>query len=84
MPRPEPSERVELKYCEGCGGLQVRPVGSGLTFCLRCEAKQAEESIFVAPKQKHPRRGPRLPRRLRIDLRACADPRVYSAVEVCA
>jgi len=27
---------MELKYCERCGGLWLRPVASGLVFCIPC------------------------------------------------
>ena len=74
MSRFEKVMRVELKYCEGCGGLQLRPVGSGITFCLSCEATLGEECTFQVPPLKHSRR-PRLPNAKRIDLEACADPR---------
>ena len=74
MSRSEKVMRVELKYCEGCGGLQVRPVGSGITFCPSCEATLGEECTFQVPPLKHSRR-PRLPNAKSIDLEACADPR---------
>lgn len=28
--------QLELKYCERCGGLWLRPRGSGLVFCGSC------------------------------------------------
>ena len=28
--------QLELKYCERCGGLWLRPHGSDLVFCQRC------------------------------------------------
>ena len=28
--------QVELKYCERCGGLWVRPQGSGGVYCASC------------------------------------------------
>jgi len=28
--------RLELKYCERCGGLWLRPTGSDLIFCAGC------------------------------------------------
>ena len=34
--------RVELKYCEHCGGLWVRERGAGLVFCEKCQAKVDE------------------------------------------
>jgi hypothetical protein len=33
---------LELKYCERCGGLWLRPVGSGQMFCVRCAGQVAE------------------------------------------
>jgi hypothetical protein len=34
--------RVELKYCERCGGLGVRETDSGQIYCLDCQDKVAE------------------------------------------
>ena len=34
--------RVELKYCEQCGGLWVRERGAGVVFCERCQPKVDE------------------------------------------
>jgi len=28
--------RIELKYCEGCGALQLRPAGSERVYCGSC------------------------------------------------
>jgi hypothetical protein len=28
--------QFELKYCERCGGLWLRPVGSGQIYCVSC------------------------------------------------
>jgi ribosomal protein L37AE/L43A len=36
------SVRVELKYCEHCGGLWVRERGAGAVYCEKCEPKVAE------------------------------------------
>ena len=33
--------RVELKYCEHCGGLWVREPGAGV-YCAKCEPKVAD------------------------------------------
>ena len=41
--------RVELKYCERCGGLWVRECGEGLVYCAKCEAEVADLPI---PKKK--------------------------------
>jgi hypothetical protein len=37
--------RVELKYCERCGGLWVRECGAGVVYCNSCQAKMAELPI---------------------------------------
>lgn len=31
--------RVELKYCEHCGGLWIRERGAGVVFCERCKGR---------------------------------------------
>ncbi len=82
MPRQKPTNRVELKYCEGCGCLLTRPIGSGLTFCAICEASHSEEHIYLTMPKKPSLRRPRLPNK--IDLQGCADERRYTALEVCA
>ena len=33
---------VELKYCERCGGLWLRPVGSERVYCGTCAPKMAD------------------------------------------
>jgi hypothetical protein len=33
---------LELKYCERCGGLGLRPVGGGQTYCASCARAMAE------------------------------------------
>lgn len=40
--------RVELKYCEHCGGLYVRECGAGV-YCDKCQSKVAD---LPAPKKK--------------------------------
>ena len=42
------SVRVELKYCEHCGGLWVREGGAGV-YCEKCQEKVADLPI---PKRK--------------------------------
>jgi hypothetical protein len=42
------SVRVELKYCEHCGGLWVREGGAGV-YCEKCQDKVADLPI---PKRK--------------------------------
>lgn len=33
---------LELKYCERCGGLWLRPVGSGEILCVKCAGQVSE------------------------------------------
>jgi uncharacterized Zn finger protein (UPF0148 family) len=37
-------KRVELKYCEHCGGLWVREGGGGV-YCGKCQPKVAELAV---------------------------------------
>lgn len=41
--------RMELKYCEHCGGLWVRERGAGTVYCERCQDKVADLPL---PKRK--------------------------------
>jgi hypothetical protein len=34
--------KFELKYCERCGALWLRPVGSGQIYCVGCGRQMAE------------------------------------------
>ena len=34
--------QFELKYCERCGGLGLRPVGGAQTYCATCARAMAE------------------------------------------
>ena len=45
--------RVELKYCERCGGLWVRECGAGVVYCETCQQTVEE---LPAPKKKRVQR----------------------------
>jgi len=36
------SVRMELKYCEHCGGLWLRECGAGVVYCPNCQPKVAD------------------------------------------
>lgn len=40
--------QLELKYCERCGGLWLRPQGSELVFCASCARAMAGLSCLPA------------------------------------
>lgn len=44
---------MELKYCECCGGLLLRPAGTSATYCAGCAARIRE----LAPAKQGKRRG---------------------------
>jgi len=70
--------RLELKYCESCGALQLRPMGSGLLYCATCEARVAGEKMPLLPPSVR-RRRPRLPSGVVRDLHACVDAAAFPA-----
>lgn len=37
--------KLELKYCEGCGALLAREVGSGKTYCAVCQRLLVEMEL---------------------------------------
>lgn len=52
--------RFELKYCERCGGLWLRPVGGGQVYCAGCWREM--EQLPPGSKEPEPakmQRGPR-------------------------
>lgn len=83
-PQSEELQRVELKYCESCGGLQLRLAGSGIVFCVPCQARMADEQNCEAVPLRRQRRKPRLVRKVTIDLKACARPYRDSLLRRCA
>jgi hypothetical protein len=51
---------LELKYCERCAGLWVRPIGSDSNYCLRCEAQMKPASFPWRGKGRGPYLMPRV------------------------
>jgi len=49
--------RLELKYCERCGGLWLRPVGGEQIYCVACARGMAE-----LPPASHEAEAERVPR----------------------
>jgi len=45
------SMRMELKYCERCGGLWVRECGGGVVYCEKCQRNLAELPIPKKPQR---------------------------------
>jgi hypothetical protein len=46
--------RMELKYCEGCGGLWLRECGAGTVYCRHCEDKVMDLPRLSRRKAKLP------------------------------
>jgi hypothetical protein len=56
--------RVELKYCEHCGGLWVRERGTGVVYCEKCQGqledmpmrkkKPGRVRLPVGPEREYP------------------------------
>jgi hypothetical protein len=50
----------ELKYCERCGGLWLRPVAGGQIYCVACGRQMAElPPTSQGPETARMSRGPR-------------------------
>ena len=52
--------QFELKYCERCGGLWLRPMGGGQTYCGSCWREMEK-----LPRATQPEDNPRISRRPR-------------------
>ncbi len=63
--KEDPKIEVELKYCERCGGLGLRPLGDSGVYCRSCRAHIA--SLPRASEERSSRL--RLPRPKPEDLR---------------
>lgn len=46
---------VELKYCERCGGLWLRPQGDSEVYCESCRMRMADMPRPVAERSGKPR-----------------------------
>ena len=46
-----PAAKVELKICERCGGLWMRPANSGWIYCALCK-KQVNNLPAIKPRRK--------------------------------
>jgi uncharacterized Zn finger protein (UPF0148 family) len=57
--------RLELKYCERCGGLWIRARGTGEIYCPACSVEMLELPAARG------RRKPRLPVNHRVELKSC-------------
>jgi Zn-finger nucleic acid-binding protein len=51
--------QFELKYCERCGGLWLRPVGGGQIYCAGCGYEMAQ--LPPASYERTGVEGPRMP-----------------------
>jgi hypothetical protein len=69
--------KYELKYCEGCGTLKLRPVYSANNYCLRCERMLAR---FRFPRRARVIDGAGLPSRAELKLLAEIPLSVYGVM----
>jgi uncharacterized Zn finger protein (UPF0148 family) len=53
-----PKSQLELKYCERCGALWLRPQGGSEVYCSLCQMRMAE---LARPTQGRRSKRPRLP-----------------------
>ena len=56
--------QLELKYCERCGGLWLRPAGTGQVYCAGCEPEMAE--LPLATRKRTQAKKPPGPRRSKV------------------
>jgi hypothetical protein len=44
--------QVDLKYCERCGGLWLRPAGSKRVYCVGCEPEMAQLPLVTGGRNR--------------------------------
>jgi hypothetical protein len=49
--------RFELKYCERCGGLWLRPAGGGQTYCVGCARQMGELPMRSGEREASEKKG---------------------------
>jgi hypothetical protein len=49
--------RFELKYCECCGGLWLRPAGGGQTYCAGCARQMGELPVPSSERETSEKKG---------------------------
>ncbi len=54
--KPPPFIRMELKYCEACGALRLRPSGTASPYCSNCEHVMANLARVTVPESTDRRR----------------------------
>jgi hypothetical protein len=73
--------KFELKYCERCGGLWLRPVGGGQVYCVACGCEMAK-----MPAPSYERNGaakvPQGPVRWNVDSSDFADSEQYEGLDL--
>jgi len=55
--------RIELKYCERCGGLFFRAPGTTIVYCCSCRVRrtECETHAFFSKRAARRERKPRIP-----------------------
>jgi len=54
--------RIELKYCERCGGLFFRAPDTSLVYCVSCRLRHTEWEVAALLPRRATGRGQRKPR----------------------
>ena len=56
MDSPTPLPHFQLKYCERCGGLWLRPAGAAVRYCPVCASFMDELPLRTPRNQRKPLR----------------------------
>ncbi len=65
--------RMELKYCECCGGLMLRAKDSGAVYCGGCAPRMAKVAAGTAEERRGRKRIPVLPVAPTVEIEAVAE-----------
>jgi hypothetical protein len=73
--------QFELKYCERCGGLWLRPAGGGQVYCVACGREMAKLPA-VSCDRKEAANVPQGPVRWNVDYSDFEDCEVYEGLDL--